>query len=343
MKTQTDVMQDWIIRSLCSPKTYEIAEWTHTSFVPAPTFFDLQNASISNHTIFSPCPEVRVKSEKWGKPRFTKAFWKKKTIAQKTKIIKLGIVARRFDPFNPFEGMHIFVNFFWVRKLLGLGEGLVVLHDKFGNANNEFQKYMWSLFSRDLIHMRDIDNELHFDRLIVLPSSGVSRLNYYNNPFRTSRVVLEFSRFVISHVRSERDDRMNIIISKRGVYMRNNKAYNPGRSLSNWNELIPNIQANIPAANLKLVDFSSLKLRKLLTMIDNSQALVGVHGAGMVWSTFMRQRAKLFEIFGGNRGVANRHYKNIAKYVNLTYEYHFSPGLRCDSACENKLIHFLSS
>ena len=211
-------------------------------------------------------------------------------------------MAKRFDVFNPFEGMHMFVSLYWIRQLLNITKKTPVLFTDKLPEGREFNKHLLSLFATEVNYMRHTVLRFSKDNLIMLPSSGVSLLNYYNNPFRLSPILIDFSHFVTQSIPFQSD--RYVVVSKRKPYTRNGILYNP----SNWDDVIKTI--NKVYHSVKVFELASLTMYNILQLIHNAEALVGVHGAGLVWSLFMRQKSKLFEIFGGNRGIGNTLQKN---------------------------------
>ena len=54
--------------------------------------------------------------------------------------------------------------------------------------------------------------------------------------------------------------------------------------------------------NLRALDFSELNLRESVLAVRHTDVVVGVHGAGLVWSMFMEpKQSGLIEIFGDDR------------------------------------------
>ena len=49
--------------------------------------------------------------------------------------------------------------------------------------------------------------------------------------------------------------------------------------------------------------------------------MVGVHGAGLQWSAWLPGGSPLVEIFGGDRGPPNVHYRNMAGAMQRPYMY----------------------
>ena len=233
--------------------------------------------------------------------------------------------------------MHVFVNMFMVRHVLKIDrEAIAIFRDRH-DKTSEFERHMWSLFATKRLDIRDVDPPLQLDELIVLPSSGVSRLNYYNNPSRLSRLVVDFSEFVTKNtLRGKSND---VLISRRAPYMRDGSLYHPGRALRNWKEVTDELEEK--ELQVRPVDFSASRTRDILSLVRSADALVGVHGAGLVWSVFMRRGSKLFEVFGGNRGRENTHYKKIATYVDLEYDCTTVPRLHCGEECRSKMARFI--
>ena len=97
----------------------------------------------------------------------------------------------------------------------------------------------------------------------------------------------------------------------------------PSRSIVNEDELIHLVgQALVSTYNITTVNFGTLTTHESLKIASQSHIMVGVHGAGLIWSAFLRSdpHAGLLEMFGGDRSSVNRHYHNIASLADMHYQ-----------------------
>ena len=122
---------------------------------------------------------------------------------------------------------------------------------------------------------------------------------------------------------SDVNSTIQVLWSSRGPYCCRaaGTIYTPTRAIDNEQKLVEAVQTSLGSHyNITTVDFGAN-----MTIIDSVEAafksdiIVGVHGAGLVWSAFMKQHSGLVEMFGGNRGTANRHYHNIASLTDIHY------------------------
>ena len=67
-------------------------------------------------------------------------------------------------------------------------------------------------------------------------------------------------------------------------------------------EEIQNLLKNIDIKYIFLEDYS---IREQLNIIANTDIMVGVHGAGLIWSIFMKNDSLLIEIYPGNSNTDN--------------------------------------
>mmetsp|Transcript_4998 Transcript_4998/g.4927 ORF Transcript_4998/g.4927 Transcript_4998/m.4927 type:complete len:138 (-) Transcript_4998:315-728(-) len=102
--------------------------------------------------------------------------------------------------------------------------------------------------------------------------------------------------------------------------------------------------------NMKIkntIDFGTITSKESIRLVQKLNVLVGVHGAGLIWSAFLNQQQHttnnndtitntlngrsstssnnmnmnngLVEIFAGDRGPTNYHYHNLASLVDIQY------------------------
>ncbi|OEU18063.1 hypothetical protein FRACYDRAFT_238496 [Fragilariopsis cylindrus CCMP1102] len=137
---------------------------------------------------------------------------------------------------------------------------------------------------------------------------------------------------------------IQILWSSRGPYccQNNGQLYTPDRMIRNETLLIKKIEHRL---NNYIVDNNTSTSS---TNTNKSHILVGIHGAGLIWSTFLLRRQQkqqkqqnnnkhnnnsalvpggstiirpgLVEIFAGNRPPMNRHYHNLASLCNIQYQ-----------------------
>ncbi|TAQ83290.1 hypothetical protein B7494_g8387 [Chlorociboria aeruginascens] len=80
--------------------------------------------------------------------------------------------------------------------------------------------------------------------------------------------------------------------------------------LSNLTNLYPNI-------TIQSIDFAAISLKEQLTVAQNTDILVGVHGAGLTHAMFLPQRSAIVEILP--EGLMHKGFANVAKIRELNY------------------------
>ncbi|KAL7533916.1 hypothetical protein ACHAXR_005525 [Thalassiosira sp. AJA248-18] len=119
------------------------------------------------------------------------------------------------------------------------------------------------------------------------------------------------------------DGKIQILWSSRGAYCcrPKGKMYTPTRNIAEEEALVRAVQSSLGSQyNITRVNFgNNMTTVDSVRAASNSQIMVGVHGAGLVWSAFLKQHSGLVEIFGGNRNSGNRHYHNIASLGDIHY------------------------
>ena len=97
--------------------------------------------------------------------------------------------------------------------------------------------------------------------------------------------------------------------------------YTPSRSIANEQKLVEAVQTSLGSRyNITMVNFGvNMTSSDSVKAAYNADILVGVHGAGLVWSAFTKPHTGLVEMFGGDRDSTNRHYHNIASLADIHY------------------------
>ena len=130
---------------------------------------------------------------------------------------------------------------------------------------------------------------------------------------------------------------IQILWSSRQPYCcKNGSISTPKRIMGNetgWIESMGTLLG--PGYSITTVDFGTLSTLESIRLVAHSDIMVGVHGAGLVWSVFLplplgrpgsnsnsnsnSANSGLVEIFGGDRNPHNRHYHNLATLVGIEY------------------------
>lgn len=100
------------------------------------------------------------------------------------------------------------------------------------------------------------------------------------------------------------------------------KIYKVKRSIANEDELVRQVGEALGSGyNITTVNFGSLTLLQSVKIASQSNIMVGAHGAGLIWSSFLKleQHSGLLEMFGGDRSSGNRHYHNLASLADIHY------------------------
>ena len=273
------------------------------------------------------------------------------------------IWVRLFDVHNPYEGFHAYLNVAMVMIMFGIRDPQLVLAVK---EPNERDTEMWRIFSKlepIFVTTQITEEELipktryRFREVIEAPPSHLSMINTNNKDGCLkgrgidheckSPLLLAFIQWI-----KRRLDPMNhlidselsidsggtsrprqIIWSSRQPYCcRGGKMYTPKCIIRNETQWIDSLGALLgDGYKIKAVDFGSLSLLESANVVEQSDIVVGAHGAGLMWSVFLpfgksgeptnstSESKGLVEIFTGNRSNVNRHYHNIASLVGIQY------------------------
>eukprot|EP00742_Colponemidia_sp_Colp-10_P008848 GILJ01009609.1.p1 GENE.GILJ01009609.1~~GILJ01009609.1.p1 ORF type:complete len:362 (+),score=55.69 GILJ01009609.1:147-1088(+) len=108
---------------------------------------------------------------------------------------------------------------------------------------------------------------------------------------------------------------MNITFISRKPYVNRETV---GRGLENEDSVIERLQRIKDVFVLK-VDFANLDLREQIEIVRKTDLLIGVHGAGLMHTLYLKPSAGVIELIHPTRSNAY-HYVNLAAWCNLIYE-----------------------
>lgn len=298
------------------------------------------------------------------------------------------IRVRLFDVHNPYEGFHAYLNVAMVMTMFDIRDPQLVL---VVNKPNERDTEMWRIFSKlePIFVSEQITEEeflpktrYHFREFIEAPPSHVSMINTGSKGGGLhgrgidheckSPLFLAIIQWI-----KRRLDPMNHLIDSEGPIdsggtsrpiqilwssrqpycCRGGKIYTPKRAIANETQWIDSLGAMLgDGYKIKIVDFGTLSVFESVNVVEQSDIMVGVHGAGLMWSAFLpfgksgkptdstSESKGLVEIFTGDRSPSNRHYHNIASLVGIQYREtkHWSSSDRMSRWDEKRLNEVVS-
>lgn len=113
------------------------------------------------------------------------------------------------------------------------------------------------------------------------------------------------------------DQSFTVIFLSRQQYL---STRNITRILSNENVILQAIKDNYPSLNIVVFRPENyMTFKEQVEIVAKGRIMIGVHGAGLIYSLFMATGSQLIEIFMDDRGSANRHYHNVASWMDLAY------------------------
>ena len=110
------------------------------------------------------------------------------------------------------------------------------------------------------------------------------------------------------HKQQHSNETIQVVWSSRQPYNREyNKTYVPNRAIVNEEELVGRVEERLGGHdkyNITIVDFGKMSTRESIRIAANSDIMVGVHGCGLIWSSFLPRHGGLVEIFGATEDPA---------------------------------------
>jgi EGF domain-specific O-GlcNAc transferase len=89
------------------------------------------------------------------------------------------------------------------------------------------------------------------------------------------------------------------------------------RRLTNQHRLVASVKSALPRHNIQLIDFAPLSLYDQLTIVRNTDILVGVHGAGLTHGMFLPPNSAIVEFMP--QSLKHRGFRNMAKMLGHAY------------------------
>lgn len=250
-----------------------------------------------------------------------------------TVVDRPALMVRRFDTFNIYEMFHSLLNTYLVIRMFDLGtDVLIVFNDTLGESslNREMFEVFTDhrpLYSTSSTQYKFVNGfyevPLSFTSILTTKTKHGSLRGRGNDHHCKSSLLRGFTEFWTERSKIEYNGGStspNIVWSSRGIHKRGEKTYVPSRALIDEREFIAALERSV-GFHIRVVDFGLLTADESVRVAANADVLVGVHGAGLMWSAFMRPfDTGLVELFGGDRSAGNRHYHNVASLSGIGYK-----------------------
>ncbi|CAG7916124.1 unnamed protein product [Penicillium olsonii] len=178
--------------------------------------------------------------------------------------------------------------------------------------------HIWAMFAeRPILRIKDMASKPSFEN-IILPLAGGSNPLWQSNPpakgasCEDSVLLSTFSRRVLSHYNISKQlphknpDLVMTFIDRAET-----------RVLLNHTEYLQDVKSVFPNLLIKEVDFAAISFKEQLEIVQSTNILVGVHGAGLTHAMFLPPRSTVVEIIPDK--VDNKAYQNLASLMGHSY------------------------
>ena len=272
-----------------------------------------------------------------------KATTTERNESQITEVDSTVIQVKLFEQHNPYERFHAMLNAAMVMRMLHIENPQIVLVLGDTKSVTENTLDMWKSFSSFTSDPIVVDtatprpkNETikRFRDLIHLSSSGTSMIVTVSRAFRgrgrdhhcksslfrdmihwmAMNYNIELNPVTDLSTTKSKNKVSQIVWSSRKPYCCvNHKYVSVKRSWNDEEKLIATVGEYLGSDyNITSVNFGQLSTRQSIQVVSEADIMVGVHGAGLIWSAFLPIHGGLLEVFGGDRSKINRHYHNVA-------------------------------
>jgi hypothetical protein len=236
------------------------------------------------------------------------------------------VIVSRWAPYNPYEAMHAIFNYYVLTKRFRLGKPKIIFDDRWKDQvlkDRELYGAMSSAIIEGKLENYTFENVVHMNKpskcfLTAIPSGG-------NQGMCQIELYQEFVEDLTKSLGLPRTKRLRfgpvkkVFWSSRQPYQRA-KLTQVHRAMPDEEFFLKSLQSAL-GSNYELIshDFGNYTWGESIKIAGTGNAMVGVHGAGLQWSAWLPRGAPLVEIFGGDRGPSNKHYRFLSKALGRPY------------------------
>lgn len=171
-----------------------------------------------------------------------------------------------------------------------------------------------SPFARDTCFRRSITN------MYGMRSHFTEFGGYKTDTHCSSPILKGFRDWATDRLHIQRPisfERISLLFVSRQQYL---PSRNITRVLANEDRILETIKKTFSSLNvIRFRPETYTTFKQQVQVAVQGNIMVGVHGAGLVYSMFMSPGSHLIEIFMDDRNSANRHFHNIASWMDLKY------------------------
>ncbi|XP_052796003.1 uncharacterized protein LOC128228627 [Mya arenaria] len=238
-------------------------------------------------------------------------------------------VFKRIEAHNLYHTMCEWMNVFYISKQLQLSPSnvdILFIDERPGNMLDPVWNTLFGTITK-----ADSEQELPvFGTLIWSIIGYISPLN--NHALNDVPYLQEFRDFFLASFRIKTKTKLNCKQLTITVILRRDYMTHPERQaifggrvhrkFENEGEIISALKNNFPEANITAIRLEGLTMLEQLSLITNTDILVGMHGAGLSHVLFLPDHAHVIELFPLSfHSDTYIHFRTFARWRNLKYLY----------------------
>ncbi|CAI7678952.1 unnamed protein product [Penicillium pancosmium] len=179
---------------------------------------------------------------------------------------------------------------------------LVILDDHEDGPYSE----LWSLFAKkQVIRMKDVSPNTRFENIIVPLAGGSNPLwqgDWEINTCESSSLLN-----ILRNMKPGQSDKLTLTFTDGAG----------GQRLADQEKYLKELQNYFPHVNIQLIDFSAISFKEQLKIIQETDVLAGVHGAGLTHGIFLPPGSVMVEILPNNPN--HKGFRNVASLRGHSY------------------------